>query len=52
MTKTEMHDELNKAFANLIHIAYLLGSRTAVESLKDLRSFMSGMIDRSENKNV
>ena len=52
MNKTEMHDELNKAFAKLIHIAYLLDLRATDESLKDLRSFMSRMIDHSENKNV
>ncbi len=49
MTKVQMHDDLNKAFANLLHIAYLLDLRAGVKSLEDLREFMSRMIDHSES---
>ncbi len=48
MTKTKMHDDLNKAFATLLEIGLLLGLRATDKTLKELRSFMSRMIDHSE----
>ncbi len=48
MTKTKMHDDLNKAFATLLNIGLLLDLRATDQRLKNLRGFMSRMIDHSK----